>query len=338
MTGGSMYKVRCSLLVLAVAGTGLMAAMPAANADRLPAPRQVVVRLTSSGLHAPDSLRAGRYKVEIRVPSRMPGMLILLKPDRGYTRADLRADARAAVRGSRAANHRIRENLRYFGGAQTTAGGSGALWETLYAGRYWMVGFGSVSRPSFETVRVHGIPSASRFPRVTASVTTTANGLQATRFVPQSGKMLIRNSGQGADSLFVIRLANGSTYDDFVGWTHHPRRQPPIRLRGLRSTAALSPDAGYVLRYRMASGRYVVMESQTVMRMFGRFGNRVERVRQVARPLTVRATGAADSALGSRARSLQPTGTRMLTEGWLTPRARKLLDDSGLSSVAGLPR
>jgi hypothetical protein len=332
-----MYKVRCALLAAAVAGLAMVAAVPAANADRLPAPRQVMARLTSSGLHAPDSLRAGRYKVELRVPARMPGMLLVLRPDRGYTLAELRADARAAVRGSHAANRRIRENLRYFGGTQTTAGGSGALWETLYSGRYWLVGFGAVSgRPTFETVRVHGTPAASRFPKVDASVTTTANGLQATRFVPQSGRMLVRNTGRGADSLFMLRLTKGSTYDDFVRWAHHPRRQPPFGLRGLRSTAALSPDAGYVLRYRMRPGRYVVMESQTVIRMFGPFGAKVERVRQVTRPVTVKAKAPANRAAASRARGLRPAGTEA-PHGLLTPRGRKLLQDSGLSSVAGLP-
>ena len=260
-----------------------------------------------------------------------------MKPDRGYTRADLRADTRAAARGSGAANRRIRENLRYFGGVETNAGGSGALWETLYAGRYWLAGFTSVSRPAFETVRVHGTPSVSRFPRVTASITTKANGLQATRFVPQSGKMLVRNTGRGVDSLFMLRLTKGSNYDDFVRWAHHPRRQPPFGLRGFRSTPALSRDAGYVLRYRMRPGRYVVMESQTVSRMFGRFGTHVERVRQVTRPLNVRATGAAHSTLDTRARLHHIAKTEAAPHGWLTPRARKLLQDSGLRSVAGLP-
>jgi hypothetical protein len=316
-----------------------MATVPAANADRLPAPREVVARLTSSGLHAPDSLRAGRYKMELRVPAGMPGMLLVLRPDRGYSLAELRADARAAVHGSRAANRRIRENLRYFGGAQTTAGGSGALWETLYAGRYWLVGFGAVSGPpTFETVHVHGAPSASRFPRVTASVTTTADGLEATRFMPRAGKMLVRNTGRGADSLFMLRLTGGSTYDDFIAWAHHPRRQPPFGLRGLRSTAALSPDAGYVLRYRMIPGRYVVLEADTVRRMFGRFGAKIERVRQVTAPVTVRPAGPANRAPGSHAQSLQPAGTDVAPQGWLTPRARTLLVNSGLSSVAGLPR
>jgi hypothetical protein len=338
MTGGSMYTVRRLLLAMTVAGAGVTAAAPVANADRLPAPGHVVVRLAKTGVHAPDSLRAGRYKVEVRVPSRRPGMLILLKPDRGYTRAEMRADARSAVRGSRVANRRIRENLRYFGGVATTAGGSGALWETLYAGRYWLVGFTSASRPAFETVHVHGTPSVSRFPRVTASVTTKANRLQATRFVPQSGRILVRNNGRGIDSLFMLRLTKGSKYDDFVHWAHHPRSQPPFGLRGLRSTAALSRGAGYVLRYRMRPGRYVVMESQTVRRMFGRFGTHVERVRQVTRPLNVRATGAAHRTRRTRARLHQAAETQAAPYGWLTPRARKLLQDSGLSSVAGLPR
>ena len=157
-----MHKVRCSLLAMALAGAGTMATVPVANADRLPAPRQVVVRVTTSGVHAPDSLHAGRYRMEVRVPQRSMGIVLLVRPDAGYTLADLRADARAARRPGDAANRRIRESIRFFGGTQVRPGSTGALWETLYAGRYWLVGFANSGRTTFETVHVHGTPTASR--------------------------------------------------------------------------------------------------------------------------------------------------------------------------------
>jgi hypothetical protein len=129
----------------------------------------------------------------------------------------------------------------------------------------------------------------------------------------------------------VVRLAKTGVH------AHHPRSEPPFGLRGLRSTAGLSRGAGYVLRYRMRPGRYVVMESQTVRRLFGRFGTHIERIRQVTRPLNVRETGAAHRALGMRTRVHRAAEPQAAPQGWLTPRARKLLQDSGLNSVTGLP-
>jgi hypothetical protein len=332
-----MYKGRCSLLAIALAGAGTVAAVPVANADRLPAPRQVVVRLTKSGAHAPDSLHAGRYRMEVRAPREGAGLLILVKPDRGYTRADLRADARAARRAGDAANRRIRQSIRFFGGAEVRPGGTGALWETLYAGRYWLVGLTDSARVSFQTVHVHGTPTPSRFPRVTASASTTDSALHVTRSVPQSGRMLIRNTGHGIDDLWLFPLVRGATYDDFVRWVHHPRPPEPFGLRGIRTTAQLSPDAGYVLRYRLRPGRYVVMDSHTLNRVF--LDRPVENLRRLTRPMTVRHT-AVEVSPRSRAEGFRAGDSGVHgTDGWLTPRARTLLEKSGLvAAVPGLAR
>jgi hypothetical protein len=282
--GVVVHSVRCSLLAVVLAGSGGVSAGSIAHAEGLPAPRHIAVRLTASGVQAPDSVAAGRYRIQVRLPRRSPGLLVLVKPDRGYTRADLRADDR---RGGAAANRRIRTNLRFFGGVETRGGGTGTLWETLYAGRYWLVGI-SAERPrgfSVKTVHVHGSPFASSFPRVSGTVTSDDQGLRVSRRIPQTGRMLVRNESRRLDAQFLVPLRRGATYAEFLRAARRPRGDVPIRFRGFRTTAPLSPDAGYVLRYRLRPGTYVVMGSRGINALFN---SSDAPLRRLIRPVTVR--------------------------------------------------
>lgn len=182
--------------------------------------------------------------------------------------------------GTGPALRRLSTELRYFGGAVVPPTRTGALWETLYAGRYWLMA--PALRPegmAITTVRVHGTPAPSRFPRVSAHATGTNTGLRLERRIPRAGRMLIRNTSTDLDSQLMIPLKADATYADFLRWVRHPRRAPmPLRFRGARLTASLSPDTAYVLRYRLHPGQYVV---------FGASSLNADRVRQVFQPLTV---------------------------------------------------
>jgi hypothetical protein len=204
-----------------------------------------------------------------------------VKPNHGYTRADFRSDIRQlGGRGTGAALRRLSTQLRYFGGAVVPPTRTGAVWETLYAGRYWLMA-PAVRRggTAITTVRVHGTPQPSRFPRVSAHATGSDSGLRLERRIPRAGRMLIRNISADLDTQLMLPLKAGATYADFLRWVRHPRRAPmPLRFRGARLTAALSSDAAYVLRYRLHPGRYVV---------FGLSSLNADRIRQVFQPLTV---------------------------------------------------
>lgn len=255
-----------------------------ALADGLPAPWQMSVRLTASGVKAPDSLVSGRYRVEVQAPRRSFGLMLLVKPDRGYTRADLRADDRGGAAGIR----RIRENIRFFGGVEVRPGRTGVLWETLYEGRYWVLGINS-GRPRgipIATVHVHGTPSLSSFPRISGDATTSRDAFRMTRTLPQAGRLLIRNESRRDESLVLLRLRGGDTYEDFVDAVRHPRTGT-VQVGGFHQTLPLTGGAGYVLRYRLRQGRYVVMGLEG----FGRLlvGRKVRHIRELTEPLTVRA-------------------------------------------------
>jgi hypothetical protein len=270
----------CSLLAVAVAAAGVVPSASLAQARDLPAPRQINVRLSASGVHAPDSLTAGRYRIEIRERSHTLGSVALVKPDRGYSRADLRADNR---RPGLASNRRIRRNLRFFGGVELIRGGTGVFWETLYSGRYWLLGF-TERGLAIKTVRVHGSPPASAFPRVTAQATSFDRGLQLTRHIPRAGRMLIRNKSDRLDALFLLPLKRGVTHEEFLRWLRHPERSSPFASRGLKVTAALSPRAGFVLRYRLRPGRYVALGIRGADVLFNARG---DHLRRWVRPVVV---------------------------------------------------
>jgi hypothetical protein len=280
-----MHAARRSMVagVAGLAALGILPAASVAQAQDVPAPDTVRVRMSMTGAHAPDALAAGRYRLSIDAPRRFPGMLQLVKPNQGYTRADFRADSRQlGRRGSGAALRRLSSQLRYFGGAVVAPTRTGAMWETLYAGHYWLMA--PAARPGgmgITTVQVHGTPAPTRFPSVSANATGTNTGLRLERRVPRTGRMLIRNTSNSIDLQLMLPLKAGASYNDFYRWARHPMRAPmPLRFRGARITSALSPDAGYVLRYQLHPGRYVV---------FGLSSLNADRLRQVFQPLTVRA-------------------------------------------------
>ena len=209
-----MRAVRCLALAVVITGASLVPAASLAQAEGLPKPREFAVHMSADGVHARDSLASGRYRMQVRLPRRHSGLLMLVKPDRGYTRADLRADDR---RRTPAANRRIRNNLRFFGGVDVHRGGSGVLWETLYAGRYWLIGFSTLKGFSIKTVHVHGAPFASSFPRVSATVDLIDRGrVRLDRTMPQTGRILIRNSSRRIDSVYFLPIRRGVSYREFL--------------------------------------------------------------------------------------------------------------------------
>jgi hypothetical protein len=278
-----MGAVRCLILAVALVGSSLVPAATAAQADRLAKPRDIRVRMSATGVHVRESLACGRYRIHVRAPRRSSGILVLVKPDRGYTRADLRADDR---RRTRAADRRIQENLRFFGGVEIRPGGSGVLWETLYAGRYWLVGLSDLRRDvAITTVHVHGGPFASTFPRVSAHATHIRRGIpRVTRRMPHSGRILVRNPTRSLESMLFLRLAQGVSYREFLRAVRRSRHGFPLVLSGAYSTAPLSPNAGYVLRYRLRPGTYVAMGNRGFNALFS---PRHRRLRQLVRPVRV---------------------------------------------------
>jgi hypothetical protein len=326
-----MHALRRSMVstVAALAGFSMVTGASVAQGQDASAPGSVRVRMSLNAVHAPDAVAAGRYRLAVAAPRRFPGFLQLVKPDHGYTRAEFRSDVRRSGRpGSRAALRRLSTKLRYFGGAVVPATRTGALWETLYAGRYWLVA--PALRPSglaTTTVRVHGTPAPSRFPRVAAHATGTDSGLRLERRIPRVGRLLIRNTSSGLDSQVMLPLRGDATYADFLRWLRHPRRAPmPLRLRGARFTAALSPDAAYVLRYRLHPGRYVVFSLSSL---------NARRIRQMFQPVTVPAGPNAQARRASWQRGAEglrplPGLTRQRIQHWGATRSSGTVGLSGL--------
>lgn len=270
-----MRLVTSSLVVTFVLGASLVSAGSLAQANRLPAPRDLPVRLTPNHVQAPDAVRAGRYRIEVRAPRRALATFTLVKPDGGFTRADLR-------RG----RSNVGQKLRFFGGLTVNPGQTGVMWETLYAGRYWLMSatLGRRVHERVQTIRVHGTPSLSRFPRVSAEATNRDKGARMTRRIPRAGRMLVRNTSPRLDAIVLLPLKDGFTYREFLRWVRRDGEgKSPIRLLGFRMTTPTSPRVGYVLRYWLRPGNWVVTDPRT---LFG-LGRQPDRLRQAFRPLRV---------------------------------------------------
>jgi hypothetical protein len=270
-----MRLVKSALVTTILLSASLAPLGSAAQAHHLPAPRDLTVRLTSDGVRAPELVQAGRYRIAVRAPRRALATLTLIKPDRGFTRADLRQG-----RGN------VGLRLRFFGGITLRPGQTGVMWETLYAGRYWLVTetAGRHLRDRIQTIRVHGVPGLSRFPRVSAEAFNKDNGPRITSRIPRVGRMLIRNTSPRFDAVVLLPLKDGFTYPDFLAWVRRDGvGKSPIRMVGFQMTGVTSPRVGYVLRYRLHPGNWVVTDPRT---LFG-LGRQHDRLRQAFRPLRV---------------------------------------------------
>jgi hypothetical protein len=270
-----MRLVKSSLVLTALVGASLVPAGSLAQANHLPAPGDLTVRLTPKDVRAPDSVQAGRYRLEVQAPRRALASLTLVKPDRGLTLADLRHG-----RGN------IAKHVRFFGGLTLRPDQTGVMWETLYAGRYWLMSetVGRDWRQRIETIRVHGAPSVSRFPRVAAEAFHRDNSTRITSRIPRSGRMLVRNTSPRLDAMVLLPLRDGATYRDFLVWVRSDGEgRSPLRFSGFRTTSLSSPRVGYVMRYRLRPGNWVTTDLRS---LFG-FG-RPERLTQAFRPLHVR--------------------------------------------------
>jgi len=275
--------IQSSLAAAVLVGASLVPAGSLAQADSLPAPRDLTVRLTPQGVRAPDSVQAGRYRIEVRAPRRALATLTLIKPDRGFTRADLRQGRGNGRR------------MRFFGGLTLFPGQTGVMWETLYSGRYWLMSETSGRRvhQRIQTVRVHGVPRPSRFPQVSAEAFNRDNGARITARIPRAGRMLIRNTSHRLDATILLPLKPGFAYRDFLAWVRRDGQgKSPLRMFGLRMTGPTSPRVGYVLRYRLRPGNWVVTDPRS---LFG-VGRRPDRLTQAFRPLRVHGGGTARAA------------------------------------------
>jgi len=272
-------RVRASVLAVTVVSAGLVPTVQVAQAESLPAPPTVRVGMSARSIRGPESLAAGRYRLQVRAPQHGFGRLQIVKPRPGYTVAQFRHDLVGAE-----GFPRLRRNTRSFGGVNLHARGTGVMWETLFAGRYWLCGFTTQMQriPNITTVHVHGIPTASRFPRVTAEATNLERrGVRITRrSIPRTGNLLVRNRSHITNDILFLRLKPGFTYVDYLRFSRSGRGGTPVGIPG-RLTQLQSPGAGFVLHYRFEPGRYVVT---TIAGLFANAPN----LRRLSSPLAVR--------------------------------------------------
>ncbi|MGH8970430.1 MAG: hypothetical protein ACRDV1_10830 [Actinomycetes bacterium] len=268
--GGSVNAlVRPSAVATAVLlGVGLMGA-PAASAAAAPAPARLLVTVDHGRVHMPSSLRSARYRFVVKAVGRADGVQ-LVKPDRGYTKDEFRADARRSdSRNRQVAKRAVRhmlDNIRFFGGVNAERGDKAVFWETLYTGRYWVL---TQTSQRIREVRVHGSVRRTAMPAFDGTLRVRDGKITAApRVLPRHGKFLVRSTGTQPHQLVLMRLAPGKTAADvkkflrrlFEGDLTVLDEEPPMDLYAEPlGTGVLSPGTQYVQRYTLPRGNYAVL-------------------------------------------------------------------------------
>ena len=249
-----------------LAAAGLVAAAPAAQAHPLPEPPRVTAAVSSTGVVTmPSHLRSQRYRFVVTTNDRKDGAsLQLVKPNRGYTRAEFVRDFRRSHSENQkvalAALGRISTNTRLFGGAAAEPGKNGQFYMTLYAGRYWALDPDEKLRKAADlrTIHVTGTPKPTRWPGSDATVTAVHHErFTAPKTIPAKGTMLFRNRDTEPHFVVLAKLEKGKTVADVRAFLKNPKG--PFPATDQASSAVISPNVQYLWNYSVPKGRYVLL-------------------------------------------------------------------------------
>lgn len=244
--------------------TGLVAAQ-AAPANAAAGPRIRVFIGNHSFVHMTSQMRPGVHKFVVR--SHKPVAFQLVKPRRGYTKADVSRDVKAGLdQGNVAALKRFERNVTLLGGVSASAGHPGVAYVNVTRGRVWALDTNpAVPMPrKIHTIMVSG-SRVNGNARATYIVRAVDEHTYAQRphSIPQHG--LLRFANRSTDNHFIAMamLLPGKTVADFKAWVdainsgQNPG-PPPVKQQDGIDSAVVSPGHAMAFRYSAAPGRYIL--------------------------------------------------------------------------------
>ena len=260
-----------AVAALAVASGAVVAAAPASAAV---APPRVKVTLADGHVRTVAStLRPGLYRFVVEVPGGAQDGLQLVRPRAGYTVAEFTRDTDLVSRGTptqvRRAQHRLESEARLWGGVVVDGPATESFWQSLPAGRVWLV---SQRRPSeVRVVRVAGERRRTTVPGQDATVDVTEGSLTTTSAtLPTVGTVLVRNRGSETHVVGLAKLAPGRTIEDVRSYFTNifgdpsdpdaPAPEDPFDATEHGAAVLyLAPGAREWLRYDLSAGSYAVI-------------------------------------------------------------------------------
>ena len=257
--------VWAAVATVTVAAGALSGAVPASAA--VDATRVKVVVRDGHVRSAPDALRPGLHRFAVEVAGGAETGLQLVRPRSGYTAGEYARDAELASTGTlvqvRRAQRRIADHARQWGGVVVDGPATEVFWQSLPAGRVFLV---TPDRPSeVHRVRVSGDRRRATVPATTARVEVTEGSLTSSAVtLPTRGTLQISNTGTQTHVVGMAKLAPGKTVDDVIAYFTSvftdPAAEDPFDEAEF-GAAALYQDPGSRewLRYDVTPGNYVVI-------------------------------------------------------------------------------
>ncbi|MGA8992958.1 MAG: hypothetical protein WB441_01480 [Nocardioidaceae bacterium] len=193
--------------------------------------------------------------------------LQLIRPHRGYTKAELAADLNAGFGGNAAAFERFEHHVTLLGGVSSSAEEKGEFWLRLRRGRYWAVdteGDGlEASKVRTFVVTGHLAPGRARRRDVTLRAVGATTWAARPRSIPGSGVLSFRNRSSENHFVILARLEDGKTVEDFADWIEQVQQDesldPPVEETGGLDTGVVGPGRKIALRYDLPAGDYVLV-------------------------------------------------------------------------------
>jgi hypothetical protein len=207
-----------------------------------------------------DQLHPGVKRFVVRSAS--PAGFQLIRPDKGYTKAEAARDVNLGLNGrNMRALKRFERNITFVAGVNTAPGNPGVMWADLTPGRHWAVDVTprNLKAGKLRTIRVAGEPTKGdvRGDGVIRAVDENAWAKQPGR-IPNQGKLTFRNDDANNHFVVMTKLRKGKTLKDVRRFLNG-EGPPPVRFQHTLDTGVVSPGEEMTMKYSLPRGRYVVL-------------------------------------------------------------------------------
>ncbi len=250
---------------LTVAGLGAVAPAPSAAAVARPATTVYASVTASSAIRMASRVHPGTHRFVVSAAE--SATFQILRPARGYTKAEAARDANAGFAHSRpAAIRRFERNVTLVAGVPAARGRPGVMWAHLSRGAYWALDIApTVTRAAnIRTFRVAGAAQTSTAPRARSVVRAVGvnDWAPSPTVIRRSGVLSFRNDSRDNHFVALVKLQPGKTVADFKAWVDALNRgtdagEPPLGAAGL-SSGVVGPGRAMSMRYSAPAGDYVM--------------------------------------------------------------------------------
>lgn len=255
--------------VAAIAAAGLLStglvAVQTGSAEAVAGPTIRVFVGSHSYVHMTRQMRPGVHRFVVK--SAKSVAFQVLRPHRGYTKAEAAHDVNAGLNGGNvAALKRFERNVTLLGGVSANKDHPGVGWIAVPRGRVWAVDTNPARTfaKKIRTFMVHGTRVDGNA-RATYILRAVDEHMWANRPHSIPGHGVLRFANRSVDNHFIAmaRLLPGKTIADFKAWVDaitsgKDPGAPPIEENVGLDSGVVSPGHAMAMHYFLPPGKYVL--------------------------------------------------------------------------------